>query len=88
MIGLIVIIVACVMTYNEAKRLNISSALYIIATILLGIVPSILVHVIIGKSLITSFISMILTVVLCFIPYNRLKNRIETNSKNEEDKFE
>ncbi len=80
MIGLIVIIIACVMTYNRAKKLNVSSALYIVAAILLGIVPSMLVHLIVGRSYVAVIISLFLTVVLCFIPYWRLGSMEEINS--------
>ncbi len=75
MIGLIVIIIACVMTHNEARKSQINSFPYILATILLGIVPSIIVTLLFGGSVGTAIFSAILTIALSFIPYNIVKGK-------------
>lgn len=75
MISLIVLIVACVMINNKAKEKGVAAAPYILGAIFLAIIPSLVLHLILGTSMGVVLISAILSIALCFVPYNILKSK-------------
>ena len=75
MISLIVLIVACVMINGKAKEKGVAAAPYILGAIFLAIVPSLLLHFILGTSIGVALVSAVLSIALCFVPYNMLKSK-------------
>ena len=77
MIGLIVLVMACVMIHEKAKQIGISATPYILAAIFLAIVPSLILQLVTGNSIVIVIISAVMSIALCFIPYNMLKSKAE-----------
>lgn len=87
MIGLIVLIVACVMINEKAKELEVKATPYILGSILLAFIPSLILSMIPGRSFGIVILSLIISTALCFIPYymlikdNSNPNHSDSNKK-------
>ncbi len=83
MLGLIVLITVCVLIIQKAKELDVSAIPYVFSAIFLAIIPSYYFKTLVEPPIAAAITSVIMSIGLCFIPYNMIKNKKPRDQEGE-----